>query len=147
MFIALGFCALVAVCVLFNVLLRLARRFLLLSSQPIAPADRIPLTAWCKTAAIYWLVTLITLGLFFGLFDEDSLPPTSAWEKYFLIGDILLVIAVLLSLGTVVSALRVWRLASVSPVSRIKFTLVAFACLYFSWFAIHWHAITPAHRF
>ena len=146
-FIALGFCALVAVCVLFNVLLRLARRFLLLSSQPIAPADRIPLTAWCKTAAIYWLVTLITLGLFFGLFDEDSLPPTSAWEKYFLIGDILLVIAVLLSLGTVVSALRVWRLASVSPVSRIKFTLVAFACLYFSWFAIHWHAITPAHRF
>jgi CubicO group peptidase (beta-lactamase class C family) len=146
-FLILGFCALVSVCVLFNVLLRLARRFLMNSAQPIAPADRVPLTAWCKTSVIYWLVLLITLAVLFHLFDDDSLPPTSEWEKYFLLGDILLVIAVLMSLGTVVSAVRAWRLAAVSRISQIKFTLVAFACLYFSWFAIHWHAITPVHRF
>jgi CubicO group peptidase (beta-lactamase class C family) len=146
-FTALGFSALVAICVLFNILLRLARRFLFASSQPVAPADRVPLSSWCKVSVIYWLVVLVTLALTFHLFDDDSLPPTSEWDRYFLIADVLLVIAVVMSLGVAVSTYRIWRRTAVNRLSQIKFTLVAFACLYFSWFAIHWHAITPVHRF
>jgi CubicO group peptidase (beta-lactamase class C family) len=146
-FLSLGFSALVGICVLFNILLRLARRFLFRSSQPIAPADRAPLTGWCKTSVIYWLGVLVTLAVLFRLFDDDSLPPTSEWDKYFLMGDVLLVIAVLMSLGVAVSTWRIWRRPGVNRISQVKFTLVAFACLYFSWFAIHWHAITPVHRF
>jgi CubicO group peptidase (beta-lactamase class C family) len=146
-FSALGFSALVGVCVLFNILLRLARRYLFQSSQPLAPADRVPLTGWCKASMIYWLVVLVTLAMMFRLFDDDSLPPSSDWDKYFLFGDVLLVIAVLMSLGVAVSSWRIWRRTSINRISQIKFTLVAFACLYFSWFAIHWHAITPVHRF
>jgi phosphoglycerol transferase MdoB-like AlkP superfamily enzyme len=96
---------------------------------------------------IYWLAVLTTLAVTFHLFEDDSLPPSSEWDKYFLIGDVLLVIAVLMSLAVAVSAWRIWRRPATSRVSQIKFTLVAFACLYFSWFAIHWHAITPVHRF
>ena len=146
-FAALGFSVLVGICVLFNILLRLARRFLLQSSQPVASADRTPLTGWCKASVIYWLAVLATLAVTFHLFEDDSLPPTSEWDKYFLMGDVLLVIAVLMSLGVALSTLRIWRRPATNRVSQIKFTLVAFACLYFSWFAIHWHAITPVHRF
>jgi CubicO group peptidase (beta-lactamase class C family) len=146
-FSALGFAVLVGICVLFNILLRLARRFLLQSSQPLAPADRAPLSSWCKASVIYWLAVLATLAVTFHLFEDDSLPPTSEWDKYFLMGDVLLVIAVLMSLAAAVSALRIWRRAATNRISQVKFTLVALACLYFSWFAIHWHAITPVHRF
>ncbi len=66
-----------------------------------------------KAAIIYWLMLYAVLAGLFSRFDEDSLPPTSAWDKYFLLGDV----------------------------------LFALACLIFSWFAIHWHAITPVHRF
>jgi len=146
-FAALGLSALIGVCVLFNVLLRLARHLILQSSEPVAPADRVALTGWCKASMIYWIALLSALAVMFHLFEDDSLPPTSEWDKYFLMGDMLLVVAVLMSLGVAVSTFRIWRRPAVNPISRIKYTLVAFACLYFSGFAIHWHGITPVHRF
>jgi CubicO group peptidase (beta-lactamase class C family) len=144
---ALGLSALIGVCVLFNVFLRLARRFVLRSSEPLAPADRVALSGWCKASLIYWLGVLVSLAVLFHLFEDDSLPPSSEWDKYFLMGDVLLAVAVLMSLGVAVSTARIWRRPAVNRISQIKYTLVAFACLYFSWFAIHWHAITPVHRF
>jgi CubicO group peptidase (beta-lactamase class C family) len=145
-FTSLGFAALVGICVAFNVLLRLARRYIFRSSQPAAPANRIALSALLKTTIIYWLALYGTLAVLFSRFDEDSLPPTSAWDKYFLLGDVLFVSAVALSVFAALSAARIWRRPSVSRFSQTKFTLVALACLIFSWFAIHWHAITPVHR-
>ncbi|HEX3604138.1 MAG TPA: serine hydrolase domain-containing protein [Steroidobacteraceae bacterium] len=144
---ALGFTVLVGICVLFNVLLRLARRYVFRSSQPVAPADRAVLGAWTKAAAIYWLVLFVAVTALFSRYDENTLPPTSAWDKYFLLGDVLFVIAVALSVFAVVSTARIWRRPATSRVSQIKFTLVALACAYASWFAIHWHLITPVHRF
>jgi CubicO group peptidase (beta-lactamase class C family) len=144
---ALGFSALVGVCVLFNVLLRLARRYIFRSSQPLAPANRLALGAWTKTAVIYWLVLFALLAALFSQFGDDALPPTSAWDKYFLLGDVLFVIAVVLSVFAVFSAVRIWRRPAISKISQIKFTLVGIACAYASWFAIHWHLITPVHRF
>jgi CubicO group peptidase (beta-lactamase class C family) len=144
---ALGFSALVGVCVLFNVLLRLARRYIFRSSQPLAPANRVALGAWTKTAVIYWLVLFVVLAALFSRFGDDTLPPTSAWDKYFLLGDVLFVIAVALSVFAVFSTARIWRRPAISRISQIKFTLVGIACAYASWFAIHWHLITPPHRF
>jgi hypothetical protein len=145
-FTLLGLSLLVGVCVAFNVLLRLARRYMFRSSQPAAPANRIALSTLLKTTIIYWLALCATLAVLFSRFDEDSLPPTSAWDKYFLLGDVLLVSAVALSVFAALSAARIWRRPSVSRFSQAKFTLVALACLILSWFAIHWHAITPVHR-
>ena len=145
-FTSLGLSLLVGVCVAFNVLLRLARRYIFRSSQPVAPANRIALSALLKTTIIYWLALCAALAVLFSRFGEDSLPPTSAWDRYFLLGDVLFVIAVALSVFAALSAARIWRRPSVSRFSQTKFTLVALACLVFSWFAIHWHAITPVHR-
>lgn len=146
-FLGLGACLLTAICVLFNLLLRLARRYVLRSSQPVAPPGRVPLSALPKLSIIYWLLLLGTLAALFSRFDDDALPPSSSWDKYFLLGDVLCVIAVLLSVFAVVSAVRIWSLPATSRISQIKFTLVGLACAYFSWFAIHWHLITPIHRF
>jgi hypothetical protein len=31
--------------------------------------------------------------------------------------------------------------------SQIKFTLVGLACLFLSWFVVHWNVIGPIHRY
>ena len=106
-----------------------------------------PLTALARASAIYWMVFFGVLAVVFAVaIDEDSLPPTSAWDIYFLIGDVLCGIAIVLSLFAVVSAARAWRRPSTSKLSQIKFTLVALACVFLSWFTIHWNLITPIHR-
>ena len=145
-FMSLGFSLLIAVCVTFNVLLRLARRYIFRSTEPLAAAHRIALSALPKAAIIYWMVLYAALAALFSRFDEDSLPPTSAWDKYFLLGDVLFALAIALSVFAVLAAVRISRRPAVSRFSQVKFALVALACLIFSWFAIHWHAITPVHR-
>jgi CubicO group peptidase (beta-lactamase class C family) len=146
-FVMLGCSLLIAFSVLFAAILRLARRFIFRSSQPIAPSDRMPLTASPRASAIYWMVLLSALAVVFAVaIDEDSLPPTSAWDTYFLIGDVLSGIAIGLSAFAVVSAARAWRRSSISKISQVKFTLVAGACVFLSWFTIHWNLIAPIHR-
>jgi CubicO group peptidase (beta-lactamase class C family) len=144
---SLGLCVAVGISVLFSLLLRLARHYVFRSSQPIARRDRVALSAAPKTAIIYWLLLLVSLAALFSRFDDDSLPPSSSWDKLFRVGDGLFVMAVILSVFAALSAARIWRRPSTSRISQIKFTLVALACVYFSWFAIHWHLITPIHRF
>jgi CubicO group peptidase (beta-lactamase class C family) len=146
-FPALGVSIGVAIIVLFNLLQRLARRYIVHSSQPMAPRNRVALGALPTASIIYWLLLLGSFAALFSRFDDDSLPPSSSWDKVFLVGDGLFAIAVVLSVFAVVSAARVWRRPATSRISQIKFTLVALACMYFSWFAIHWHLITPVHRF
>jgi CubicO group peptidase (beta-lactamase class C family) len=146
-FAALGVCVSIGIAVLFALMLRLARRYVFRASEPIAPSGRIALSALPRAAIIYWLLLLTSLAVFLSRFDDDSLPPSSSWDKIFLAGDGLFAIAILLSAFVVLSAVRVWLRPSISKISRIKFTLVTFACVYFSWCAIHWHLITPVHRF
>jgi CubicO group peptidase (beta-lactamase class C family) len=146
-FATLGICVLIGISVLFNLLLRLARRHVLRATQPIAPVGRIALSALPKATLIFWLLLLTSLGVLFSRFDEDSLPPSSSWDTVFLAGDALFALAILLSAFVVWSAVRIWLRPNASRISQIKFSLVALACAYFSWCAIHWHLITPVHRF
>ena len=80
-FATLGLCALIGISVLFNLILRVARRYVFRASQPIAPAGRIALSALPKATIIYWLLLLVSLAVLFSRFDEDSLPPSSSWDK------------------------------------------------------------------
>jgi hypothetical protein len=99
-------------------------------------------------SAIFWTLLFAALAVLIAIgADEDTLPPTSAWDTYFLVGDVLCGIAIFLSVLAVWSALRIWRRPGTSSISKIKFTLVALAGAYLSWFAIHWHLISPnIHR-
>ena len=54
--------------------------------------------------------------------------------------------ALLLSLFAIISGFRVWSRSGLRTITRIKFSLVALACLILSWFAIHWNIIGPVTR-
>jgi CubicO group peptidase (beta-lactamase class C family) len=146
-FLVLGISFVIVCSVPIALMLRLARRYLLRSSQPIPKPGTLPLSGLQRGAAVYWVVLLVGLAFVIaGVANADSLRPTSAWDKYFLIADILFAIAVFLSIFTAVSAVRVWRRPSTRWMSQIKFTLVGLACLFLSWFVIHWNVIGPIHR-
>ncbi|HTB89628.1 MAG TPA: serine hydrolase domain-containing protein [Steroidobacteraceae bacterium] len=147
-FVMLGISSAIVCSVLVAVLLRLARGYLLRSSQPIPKTGTLPLSALQRSAAVYWVVLLAGLPFVIALVaDDDALAPTSAWDKYFLIGDILFAIAVVLSLFTAIAAVRAWRRPATRRMSQIKSTLVGLACLFLSWFVVHWNVIGPIHRF
>jgi len=144
---SLGVSLLVLICVLFNTLLRLVRRFVLRSSEPIAPAARLRLETISVISAVYWILLMAALaGVFAKIGGDDALPPTSAWDGYILFSDILIAIAIVLSGLTAWSAIRIWTRRATSVFSQLKFTLVGLACLNLSWFVMHWHVITPVHR-
>jgi hypothetical protein len=116
-YVSLGLAVLVGICVLFNLALRLTRRYLLRSSEPSAPPGRIALSALPKTAVIYWLLLMISLAVLFSRFDQDSLPPSSSWDKVLLIGDGLFVLALILSVFAVWSAVRIWSRPATDSIS------------------------------
>jgi hypothetical protein len=55
-------------------------------------------------------------------------------------------IALIWSIFAVVSGIRIWWRPHTSKITMVKFTLVALACLFASWFAVNWRLIGPAHR-
>jgi CubicO group peptidase (beta-lactamase class C family) len=146
-FALLGLSLLIVISVLFAAIFKVARRYIFRSSQPIPPIASIPLSTLSRAAAMYWVALFALLAVVFSIIGEDDrLPPTSAWDTYFLIGDLACVIGIALSVFAVLSAARAWRRHAVSSISRIKFTLVALACVFLSWFTVHWNLITPIHR-
>jgi hypothetical protein len=44
------------------------------------------------------------------------------------------------------SGLRAWLRSHLRTITKIKFSLVAIACLLVTWFAIHWNIFGPASR-
>ena len=71
------------------------------------------------------------------------MPPTSAWDKYLVLLNILTAVAVAFSLTPVISAIRIWRNTTLRKISMVKYSLVAVACVVLCWFAIHWHILGP----
>jgi hypothetical protein len=73
----------------------------------------------------------------------DSMPPTSAWDKYFVLINIMTAMAIGFSLVAVFSAIRIWRHTTLRKISMLKYSLVAIACVILSWFSIHWNLLGP----
>ena len=129
-------------------LVRLGRR-ILFSKRPGWQAQ--PGTLWLTTgpriASIAWVILgSATFGLIYKL-QNQTLPPSHSTDKYFVMINWGAGIAIFLSIFAVVAALRIWARADLRPISHVKFSLVAAACVFLAWFSIHWNVIGPAHRF
>jgi hypothetical protein len=61
--------------------------------------------------------------------------------------NLLSAIALFFSIFAIGSGVFIWRRPGIRSITRVKFSLVAAACLFLSWFAIHWNIIGAAHRF
>lgn len=126
---------------------RMGRRIFLRKRGKPSPQ---PGTRWLpfvsQAAAWVWVAMSSTLAIFFALKGDDLLPPTPAWDKYFFLINLVTILALLLSLFAVLSGIRIWKRKDTRRITRLKYSLVALACLLLSLIAIHWNLLGPVKR-
>ncbi|QNI33296.1 beta-lactamase family protein [Alloacidobacterium dinghuense] len=126
---------------------RLCRRIVLRKRSKPAPQSG---TKWLpfisQTAAWVWVVMLSAIAGFFAAKGDDFLPPTPAWDKYFFLINLVTALALMLSFCAIFSGIRIWKRAGIRNITRVKYSLVALACLLLSVLAIHWNLIGPVKR-
>jgi CubicO group peptidase (beta-lactamase class C family) len=136
---------LVLLAVILAPVVRQARR-MFLGHRPM-PSPQ-PGTQWLprttQVAALVWVILFAALGTgLIALGGDDAMPPTSAWDKYFVLMNFVTVFALGLSLFVIVSAMRTWGRVKLRQITRVKYAVVAIACVYLSWFSLHWHLLGP----
>jgi hypothetical protein len=139
---AAGFSLGVLVLVIVAPLWRMLRRIFQRHRQ--GPQEQ-PGTMWLpfmtKVAAVVWIVPLAaTLWLIISAAD-DLMPPTTAWDKWFVLMNLVVGLALVLSLFPVISAKRVWGMDQIRWITKIKFTLVALSFLVLAWISLYFHLI------
>ena len=141
-----------SVAIIFAVILALLVRYLrrvlfpnraLWEPQP----GTLRLTFAPRAAAIAWSALVFYLSVLVGVMITPDSIPDHRFDKYFVICNLLVAVAIFLSIFAVIAGIRVWWREGLRPISRVKFSLVALACLFLTWFSIHWHVIGPASRF
>jgi CubicO group peptidase (beta-lactamase class C family) len=104
-----------------------------------------PGTIWLpfmtKLAAVVWVIPLAAILWVISAESDDLMPPTTAWDKWFLLMNLVVALALLLSLFPVISAKRTWGLQQIRWITKVKFTIVALSCLTLAWVALYFHLI------
>jgi len=122
-------------------------RRLFLRRRP-RPAPQ-PGTAWlsfgARLAAWFWVLLFVSIVSFFASQGDAIMPPDPAWTPWFIALNFAIAVLLLLSLLAVISGIGVWS-RDLRWITKVKFTLVALACIFLSWFSIHWHLISQVHR-
>jgi CubicO group peptidase (beta-lactamase class C family) len=142
--IALGGSLAVLAAVVLAVIMRVGRRIFQRKRPKPAPQPRTRwLPAFTKLSALVWCVLLFSVAGFFALNGDDLNPPNYQWDKYFVLINVVTALAILLSVPPLFSALRVWGKKDLRAITKVKYSLVALACAFLSWIAIHWNLIGP----
>jgi CubicO group peptidase (beta-lactamase class C family) len=129
-------------------LLRLGQRIFLskrtrLKEQP----GTLRLTAGPRLSAFAWIILVVGTAILMARLDSETMLPTRALDKYFVLMNLVTGAAIFLSIFAILAGWRIWRRSELRTISKVKFSLVAAACLFLTWFSVHWHLIGPAHRF
>lgn len=127
---------------------RLSRR-VFLSKRPALKeqAGTVWLTMGPRLAAFAWTVLVVGTAVLMSRLANETVLPTHSVDKYFVMMNWVTGAAILLSIFAIVAGLRIWRRSEIRAISKVKFSLVAAACMFLAWFSVHWHLIGPAHRF
>ncbi len=138
----------ILILVLVASLVRVGRRILMSKRPAFHPQPgTLRLTLAPRLSAIAWIVLAIGTAVLMARLEHESMLPTHDVDKYFVMMNLVTGLAIFFSLFAIVSGLLVWRRSEIRFISKLKFSLVAFACLFLTWFSVHWHLIGPAHRF
>jgi len=103
------------------------------------------LPAASRFAAYLWIALLAALFDYFIRANDNLMLPSPAWFKWMALENFAAMLAIVLSTLTVIAGVESWS-KDLRFLTKLKFSLVALACLFMSWFAIHWHIIGPTHR-
>lgn len=112
---------------------------------PAPQPGTIWLTAAPRLAAFLWIALLGTVIGYFLIKGDDLMPPTPAWFRWFAIENFAAMVAIVVSTLAVIAGIKSWG-RDLRLITKLKFSLVALACAFLSWFAIHWHIIGPTNR-
>jgi CubicO group peptidase (beta-lactamase class C family) len=129
-------------------LVRLGRRvFLSKRSALKEQAGTVWLTMGPRLSAFAWSVLVVGTAVLMSRLENETVLPTHTVDKYFVMMNWVTGVAIFLSIFAVLAGLRIWRRSEIRVISKVKFSLVAGACLFLTWFSVHWHLIGSAHRF
>ncbi|HZU27146.1 MAG TPA: serine hydrolase domain-containing protein [Bryobacteraceae bacterium] len=131
-------------CVLWAAVLRLIQR----RNIPRAEAPLRRLRRAQVAASVAWLAILGGMvALLNHLNDPDTFPPSHAWDRIFLAMNIVVWIAVLLSVWMIVVLVVVWPVLPRRLWLRVRMPLIALAAVFLIWFSFYWKLIGPVARF
>ena len=140
--------ALILLSVVLASLIRLGRRLFFSSRAPFKPQ---PGTLWItfgpRLAAFSWIIAAIWIGALATNLQNSDMPSFRVVERYFWLIQWFSILAVLFSILALIAGIRIWLRTEVRIISRVKFSLVAVACVFLTWYSIHWNLIGPIHRF
>jgi CubicO group peptidase (beta-lactamase class C family) len=146
--ISLAVSLLILLSVVMASLIRLGRRLFFRNRLPLKPQ---PGTEWLtigpRLAAFFWIIVTIWLVTLSVNLQNEALPSFPVIQRYFSLINWFSVLAVLFSIFALLAGIRVWRRTDLRVISRVKFSLVAAACVFLTWYSIHWNLIGPVHRF
>lgn len=129
-------------------LIRFGRKLFLGSRPPFKPqTGTLRITIGPRLAAFTWIIVCIWIVALSIDLQKEALPSFHMLERYFWLINWFSVLAVIFSIFALVAGLRIWRKSDVRPISQVKFSLVAAACVFLTWYSIHWNLIGPIHRF
>jgi len=129
-------------------LIRLARRLFFRDRPPLKPQlGTLWVTIGPRLAAFTWIIVAIWLTALAINLQNEALPSFPAIQRYFSLITWFSVLAAFFSIFALVAGVRIWMRADVRTISRVKFSLVAAACVFLTWYSIHWNLIGPIHRF
>jgi CubicO group peptidase (beta-lactamase class C family) len=138
----------ILLCVVLASVIRLLRRLFFRKRPQWKPA---PGTAWItigpRFAAFLWTIVLIWLLALAGSLQNADLPAFSTIQRYFWLITWFSGLAIFFSIFALIAGVRIWQRADLRTISRVKFSLVAAACVLLTWCSIHWNLLGPIHRF
>jgi hypothetical protein len=147
-FPVLGVSLAILVLVIVASLARMGRRIIMPERPAFKPQPgTLGLTLAPRLSAIAWIVLAIGTAVLMSRLENESMLPSHDVDRYFVMMNLVAGLAIFFSVLAVVACLRVWRRSEIRLISKLKFSLVAFACLFLTWFSVHWRLIGSAHRF
>jgi len=146
--ISLAVSLLILLAVVIASLNRLGRRLFFRNRPPFKPQPgTLWITAGPRLAAFLWILVLVWIASLSVHLQNEALPSFPTLVRYFWLINWFSIAAVFFSIFALVAGIRIWRRTDVRVISRVKFSLVAAACVFLTWYSIHWSLIGPVHRF
>jgi CubicO group peptidase (beta-lactamase class C family) len=141
---AIGICLLTFVCVIWAGALRFIQRKR--RAPDAEPVRRI--RAVQVTASILWIAITLALLVFAAKVNGPGIfPPSDAFDAVFAAIDIVVGIAMLLSIWSAVRTMRVWSALPKGFWVRFRMAAVAVAGLFVIWFGFYWKLIGPVSHY
>ncbi len=104
------------------------------------------LTAGPRLAAFAWMAVAALVAIWQFTSRDAPFPFNPALFKWLALMNWTVGLAMLLSIFAIVAGIRIWRRPETRWITKVKFSLVALACAFGCWLAVHWRLIAPASR-